>query len=996
MLARPLPVFLLLATAPALGADPVAPLADGTILCEAEEFHVDSPGWKRGRWGENYYSATFANAFLSRKAFLGAPETVAEPTTASIRVRVPEAGRYLVLTRYEAVYRFETRYDVRVEQSGKQVFSRTYGARENLKIWPFSQKLKAEVAWSWGAGENVVWEGHDAFVQLEKGEATIRLVAGPQTGDAARRNVDLVMLTRDAEQVAQRIEKERYLPLDGMLTQEGDLFLRLSVPKAAGETTLRIPNGTEHSPYWVHQRNWKPKAVTVAPGGQSEWTEVGSLLDTLNDGQWKLTAASKSPLDYVVEFGVRGADGKIGGIATFESKRPVLELAYDADTRYTQRIRHTTDVLRDLVEAIEAEPVQGKRPQRSIVYCLTFAEKPDDPEYTALRNRFLELLPVTETKLEQPKGRAGARGYVDVRRYDDEKLEAFLKDLQQRGLAESVGCVSLGDEIGLPRPRGDVNESFRTWLKGEKVRPEDVVKGAGDDWSKIAYSTKPETAESNGRLYYHSKQFEYAHGIARLKKRTDLIRRYLPNAGVGANFSPHHGHHYLGPTHKWITLFREGGMTMPWSEDYIWQVPVGTMQMNFITLDQFRAGRKHHPDGRIHYYVMPHSPGVTPENWRRQFYGDLMHGAKVLNLFEFRPVQHAYTENHVSGPENYVAVRRALYELGTFEDVVQDGRVARGNVALWFSEAADVWDDDDGSFGPAKRTLYTALLHSGRPLDFVTDEDALDGTVDDYEALYVTDRHVSRAATTAIAKWVEQGGRLFATAGAGWYDEFGEPNESFQKLTGVRYDTLEAPESAAVEFTKQELPFAEPADEVRHDSKSFPVFGALVRSKVTDGEVLATFAKGSPAVSRREVGRGSVVACQFQPGLSYFHPAIPRIPVDRGSHADTMSHFLPTEFDENVRTLIESPLENVPKPVDCSARLVESRLLQSKDGFVIPVVNWSPEPVEKLVVRVPNEHLPRRVTNVRLATGGTVLVRDEGDAVTFTFDLDVADAIVVQ
>jgi len=32
----------------------------------------------------------------------------------------------------------------------------------------------------------------------------------------------------------------------------------------------------------------------------------------------------------------------------------------------------------------------------------------------------------------------------------------------------------------------------------------------------------------------------------------------------------------------WVTLFREGGMTLPWSEDYAWQVPIGTQQMNFI------------------------------------------------------------------------------------------------------------------------------------------------------------------------------------------------------------------------------------------------------------------------------------------------------------------------------------------------------------------------------------------------------------------------------
>ncbi len=109
---------------------------------------------------------------------------------------------------------------------GARRLDRLYGARKNLKIWPFSQKLKTEVAWDWGASENVVWEGHDAFVDLQPGVATITLAADKQSEPAAKRNVDLVMLTTDVEQVRMRIEKESYLPLDGLLTQSGDVFLR--------------------------------------------------------------------------------------------------------------------------------------------------------------------------------------------------------------------------------------------------------------------------------------------------------------------------------------------------------------------------------------------------------------------------------------------------------------------------------------------------------------------------------------------------------------------------------------------------------------------------------------------------------------------------------------------------------------------------------------------------------------------------------------------------
>src|SRR5437763_13505620 len=87
----------------------VKPVSETLIVAEAEEFHVDRPGWQARPWGENYFAATFANSFLSRKAFLGAPEQC-DRSVATIEVDVPKAGKYLALIRYEADYRFKTQF----------------------------------------------------------------------------------------------------------------------------------------------------------------------------------------------------------------------------------------------------------------------------------------------------------------------------------------------------------------------------------------------------------------------------------------------------------------------------------------------------------------------------------------------------------------------------------------------------------------------------------------------------------------------------------------------------------------------------------------------------------------------------------------------------------------------------------------------------------------------------------------------------------------------
>jgi hypothetical protein len=973
--------------------------ADGAIVCEAEEFSVDAPGWQALPWGQNYYAATFANTFLSRKAFLGAPEA-GPRTVATIEVDVPAAGRYLALARYEAAYRFETQFRLTVEQGGRTLLDRVYGARANPKVWAFREGLKPEVAWPWGAVENVVWEGTDAAVDLAAGRATITLIAEEQPAPAAKRNVDLVLLTPDAAGVEQRLKEESYLPLDGLLTQSGDVYLKLHNAGAAA-MTLEVPPCTQHSPYWVHQRDWQAVKLSAEPGAATDWVEVGGLLDTLNDGQWTLTAQPAAGLNYKVEFGVRDAAGTIASIATFDSQAATLPLAFDADTRYTRRIRRDVDVLYDLVDYLKAHPVPGSPPTRTPIFAYTFDPRPDDPRYTAALAQFKAMYSLTSTNADVAAAGGPPRGYIDVRGQTPEQLEATCQKLRAEGKADGIAVVSLGDEIGLAAP-ADADAGFRAWLQAQGLKPADIDPAAGDDWNRVTYSVAPEGATGNPGQFYHSRRYQHHYGIEAQKALTDVLRRHLPNAGIGANFSPHHHHAYLGATHQWVTLFRRDGMTMPWGEDYIWQIPLGSQQMNFINLDLFRAGLRGKPAGRIHYYVMPHTPGNTPASWRRQFYGDLGHGMKLVNLFEFRPVQAAYTENHTSFPEMFLEVRRSFNELGGFEDIIQDGQVRQGVAGLWFSETSDIWDDNQAPFAAGKRTLYVAIRHTQLPLDVVIEEDALAGDLKDYRVLYLADRHVSRAASKAIADWVAAGGSLFCTAGAGLWDEFNQSNATLRELLGVEPAALETPEPT-VHLEKQDLPFVDPIDTVTlsagsGDSGTIPVIAARCRVAPRDAEVLGTFADGSAAVTRRQVGTGQATWCGFLPGLSYFHPAIPRRPVDRGSSDDAMSHFIPTEFNRAAGDLIAQATGDAPRPVICSQPLVETTVVEAPHGICIPLVNWSAGPMAGLTVEVDTAALnPAGAGNsITLASGKPVQADTRDGRLVLTLDLDVADAIILR
>ncbi len=951
----------------------VLPQPDGLIICEGEEFqNSGDSAWKAGNFGQNYYAATFANCFLSRKAFLGAPEQC-EESLATIQVQIPEAGEYLALVRYEAAYRFETQFQVRIEQQGKVVFDRAYGARENVKIWAFSQKLQTEVGWSWGAAENIVWEGHDAVAKLEKGPATLTLIAEKQPEPAARRNIDLVMLTTDAGQVKERIEKERYLPLDGMLTQSGDVWLRV---KNRGAQKLTFGGGkaagagkgnwTQHSPYWVHLRNWEAPNIEVNPGQTSDWIEVGGTMDTLAHGQWYWTGDGP----YEAEFALKTAGGAMERLGLFSGEGPLV-LAADCDTRYTKRLRLREDVLFDLLAYLKKQPAHGKTPELTPIFAYTFDALDEGGPHAAAVAEFKKLFALRETK---PEG-----GYADVRSVKTEQLAAYCRE--KLGVSrESMSVVSLGDEIRLPGPAKQAADAdFQAWVQAQGIQAADLT-----------FNLDPAARETDPAAFYWSHRYLYHYGIAKIKERTDILRRELPNAGIGANYSPHYPqeHLYLGEVYKWVSVFRQDGMTLPWGEDYIWQVPVATPQVNHINLDLFRAGLRHHPERKILYYVMPHMPNNTPNQWRRLFYGALAHGAQIINLFEFRPVHVAYTENHVDEPEMYGMVLRSFRELGTFEDIVQTGRVRPGEVALWFSETADIWGDNHGAFAAAKRALYTAVRHQQLPLDFVVEPDALDGTLDAYRVLYLTDQHVSNAASARIAAWVQNGGKLFATAGAGMFDELNQPNRILRELLGVDQTRLDAPEDRQLIWIKQDLPFAEPLDSV----DGMPVFSARSQAKLTTASAEQTFASGAPALTRSAVGKGQAIYCAYLPGLSYYRPAVPKRPVDRGATDSAFIHFLPVDFDPKAASVIASPAADVARPVECSQPLVESTVIESPAGTVIPLVNWSGKPVEALNVTV---RLPAGA-KATLASGADLAQTAENGGVRFTFDLDVANALILR
>ena len=297
----------------------------------------------------------------------------------------------------------------------------------------------------------------------------------------------------------------------------------------------------------------------------------------------------------------------------------------------------------------------------------------------------------------------------------------------------------------------------------------------------------------------------------------------------------------------------------------------------------------------------------------------------------------------------YEEVLRAMNEFGQFESVVLRSNVQDqppGEVGLFVSSAGGIWRDTghapqwggsrhnpavpNNAFGAAKRALYVALLHLQYAVDIIVDADVLDGTLDKYSVLYLTDMHVERQTSLALQDWVRRGGIIYGTAGSGSRFETGQPNEILQsEVFDVECTALarSKPDGSTLTWIKRDLPYETAIDSVqmvRHEVKtvweadSVPAYSVVCNSTTAarrlqdDGSkgatTLAVFGTGKgPAITSRAVGKGTAIYAAFLPGLSYFAPAIPSRPIDETSSGSSFTHFVPTEFSAAALRMIALP-----------------------------------------------------------------------------------------
>jgi hypothetical protein len=427
----------------------------------------------------------------------------------------------------------------------------------------------------------------------------------------------------------------------------------------------------------------------------------------------------------------------------------------------------------------------------------------------------------------------------------------------------------------------------------------------------------------------------------------------------GANYS---GHPFYHPSiTMYVKWFRGGAADFGRHSEYFWQVNQPGPMINGYIAEHFRAGMKGIGGAINRQYTMPHAPGNTEASFLRTAFTHLAHGAKMLDFFGIG-MNECFTENHIGhrrAPRRYAAIRDVTHSIGLVEDLVEDSRVAPSQVALLLSDSTERWDFADVTadkcrhnfFGKEFRKtrlsyhlerlgIWECLTFLGQSPDLIVEEDLNAKALAAYKVLYVVGDHLPVRCVEAIGKWVEGGGVLLATAGAGRFDTYGQPNPAMNKLLGLAERKTE--EKVRFMRPRQELPFLAPLTHITHERGSrMPVLAVRESLRLApDVEVGLKYADGGPAFVGRKLGKGDAYYLAALPGLAYLWTALqpPAVP-DRGPGV----HLVPVAFDPAARAVLRMPLARagLQPAVTVTPGLYDTRLVESPKGCFLPIANYN-------------------------------------------------------
>jgi hypothetical protein len=994
-----------------------------TVFLEAETFRsAAAGGWTAG-------PATKPHLASGGRVLRKSPGGGA--ATASRDVTLAEAGRYHVWVRYMQTAAGRHPFRLAVSHGGSEVAAKVFDLAADAQAGLLAERLEEFEA----DGETDALDGRwDTFaVDLPAGRATLSLgPAAEGKGGGSNCQVDCVLLTRDEKLKPDHRDygPQTYLRITAGPGYDEPMYVHAFVPFVGHFNLSKAGFSKSTTP--------RPLSARMLSGENTGWCNISRMLyPDLRVGA-RLTFTARRVyndilprLNAVFEFATAPAATSVVKRLAIDYQPGTLYLCLPTDLASPANLaRFTVDA--ELAERTGRQadafawPAFGRKPTRYPFFSSFHADPratfTPDARIVARERKTLDYFGFVDERMTFVN--AGTwlmlgNSYCDpdvasMRRAANERAQR-LKD-SGRFTVDDIVFAKLMDEPGARRTSMIVADpAYRRemlrWLRDEaRLTPADLLVKTWDEVRPVGEDER----DAFPALHYYTQRLR-PRALSRFMATqagviAEAFGRPIPCMGNFSDVTVYSGNLYRNGA-DYFELLDAAPQSALWSE--CGGALASTSQCTDYNVDLMRGAALTHPVQLGHYLI---SYGRPIWDVKCKAVGHAARGVKVLMDYYYGPTWHGYeggptwkTGAWYAHPEKWLGMAELLREFGGAEDLLVPALPPPAQVAILYNSASDIWTlNRNHAYGFDRMHLWLALQHAQVPVDILSEAQVTAGLLSRYRACYLTGPNLTRSAAAQTAAWVAAGGVLYLTAGAGSRDEYNRPLAAFDALLPAKRQPLEELDGflnygSALRLlpVRDHVGAAAPAG-----ANVIGVRQSLTPADAT-AEVLAAFANGAPALVGRPHGRGRVFQAGFLPGLSYVHPALAAREAhvarlaqagESGSATSATDRVVaeilarsrnPWEFPAEVRELILAPVRAaaVDPPVRCSVPLVEAGYMVCPQGVVMPLANYTLQPLADVAFTVHVTNQVRRVESVRQGR----LPFEVIDASRVAFHLPLAD-----
>lgn len=602
---------------------------------------------------------------------------------------------------------------------------------------------------------------------------------------------------------------------------------------------------------------------------------------------------------------------------------------------------------------------------------------------------------------------------------DLEKIQQRADAAYQSQIADGIKAQDIDFAMVMDEPTGEKLEKiaadqasidgFRNWLKSRNLLPQDLLVNSWDEVKIVTGAQK----EQFPALYYYSEKYRtiaLGNFIAIQKKQ--LQDHWKSTFPVVANFSDGAVYYanFYGQGVDYFTLLHDTDQNAIWSED--WSNGAATYQDATYNVALMNAAARKNNQTLGHYLIA--YAGRKAYDIRLKAVSEAARGVKIFKSFAYGPVwathEHSPWQKNTSIWGDHAAVIR---EFGAVEDDLLPAKPRKAQVAVLYSSASDVWNQQNLIYGFERMHTWLALTHAQIPVDIVHESEAAEGFLSGYKVCYLSDPNITRAAAAKLAAWVQAGGTLVMTAAAGEKDEYNRPLDTLDKL--LPYQRNAAQTLQGYHASGRYLTTLNPKDTVTEDKTQCDVLGVkqTFANLGNGAQIKSTFKDGSPAAIRSAAGKGFILCQGYLPAIDYMRQAL----MAKGDVAKKAAEINdnngipgpddveplklnekssnPWQYPAGVRNIIIEPAQTakVEPPIVCSVPLVDAVYMTSEKGILIPLANYTLQPVKHMTLEIA---VNQPVHEVRSVYQGALKFEKIGaDKIRVALPLDCTDFITI-